>query len=422
MKSVRKRWLLILTLFLYAVVVNAQELSDYNEDTALQDGVTVSNPETADTILEPSFRLSESDSGALFVQTLTWERARYAVRYTVVLERRNEATGIWAEVLRRIVSADFTHMDVSVPAGQFRYMVSSYNILDQLDNQTSWEEFTVIQALQPSIVSFFPPVFYLDRQTPRILTITGENLLPESDIYLIHKTFLDENGEPPLLIPRELHRNELGETARLIFDDEDLVAGSYEIYAKNPGGLETRFGDFVIAVAKPYDINASGGYAPMLALFGQKDYFLSNIFIPVSFIARASFIPFKWSFGNLGAEISPSWFYISSDQNNVKTSAHLLTVHVGALFQYWLIPKLVSVNARAGIGVGGIFNYHFVYDTGSKGNSMSVAAFSYHLGASVQWLAYKQIFVEGSLDFTQVARKEIPMGFVRFGICGGYQF
>jgi len=371
---------------------------------------------------EPSFRLSVAESGALFLQRLSWQKAQYAIRYMVVLERRNEATGVWIEVLQRNVSAEFTYLDVSVPAGQYRYRISSFNILDQLDNQTSWEEFTVIQALQPSIVSFSPSAFYFDRLTPRIINLQGENLLPDTEIYLISKTQYDDNGEPLILKPMELYRNELGETARLIFDEEILVLGKYDIFAKNPGGLETRTGDFTIALAKPFDLNVSGGYAPMVALFGQKDYFLNRVFIPGSLLLRVSFVPFKWSFGNLGAEFNPGWAYITSDNEGFSTSANLVLAHFNVLFQYWLIQRQLSVNGRVGMGVAGIFNYHFVFDTGKSGESMSTAAFTYNLGASVQWLLYKQIFVEASLDFVHVTHSEIPMGFVRFGISGGYQF
>ena len=409
-----KKTLLILILLLAGLVVFAQE-------TPGPDFATPLPPNT-----EPSFRLSDADSGALFLQRLAWESARYAIRYVVILERKNEATGVWVEVLKRNVSADLSYIDVSVPAGQFRYRVLSYNILDQLDNQTDWEEFTVIQALQPSIVSFSPSAFYFDRLTPRILTLNGENLLPDTDIYLISKSVIDLEGKPLIIKPRELHRNELGETARLIFNEEDLVAGKYEIFAKNPGGLETKTGDFSMALAKPFDINVSGGYIPMLTLFGQRDFYLNKVFLPLSFGTRVSFIPFKWKFGNLGAEFNGSWSLLKSSQTTatqqVDSKAHLIIADLGVLFQYWIISKELSVNGRLGFGFAGIINYHFDYSPGGKSDSISKAAFNYQIGASVQWLFYKQIFIEGSLDLLHVAHKEIPTGFVRIGIFGGYQF
>jgi len=369
---------------------------------------------------EPSFRLSETDSGLLFFQRLTWEEARYAVRYTVILERKRENLDAYVEVLRR--NTDLTYVDVSVPPGDYRYRVLSFNVLGLLDSQSDWEYFMIIPALYPSILDFSPKAFYFDRLTPRIINLVGENLLLDAEIYMEGQNLFDEDGEQIILWPIEIIRNELGENVRLIFDDEDLLAGTYEIVLRNPGGLVARAGPFTIAMAKPYDINVAGGYTPMLAVFGQKDYFLDHVFLPGSFAARASFVPFKWDIGFVGAEVTTFWAYISSDQDKYKTSAHLLALNFGGLYQYWLKPRFLALNGRAGIGIAGIFNYHFVYPTGKLSDSTGTMAFSFSLGGSAQWFFYKMFFFEAGLDYVQVVHSEIPMGFIRLGLFGGYQF
>jgi len=376
------------------------------------------------TIIEtdPSFRLQEAEGGILFLQRLAWEKAQFAVRYMILLERKNEITGVWTEVLRRNVSEEVTNLEVSVPAGQFRYRVMSFNILDQLDSQTSWEEFTVIRAYQPSILSFTPQAFYFDRVNPRILTLIGENLFPDTEIYLISKTNREANGEPLILKAVELHVTELGEIARLIFDEEDLELGKYDIFAKNPGGLETRLGDFTIALAKPFDVNVSGAFAPMLTLFGQKEHFLDKVFLPLSFSARGSFVPFKLWFGNIGAEFNVNWTFLSSEKDDFKSKANLLLFHVNAFYQYMIIPQKIAVNGRLGVGFAGVFNYHFEFNKGKAGEAMNMACFTYNLGASVQWFFFKQVFFEGGIDFIQVIHSEIPMNFFRLGFFAGYQF
>lgn len=371
---------------------------------------------------EPSFRLSGTENSMLFFQRISWDKAQYAVRYTVILERKGTNLDIYTEVLKRNLDAADTFIDVSIPAGDYRYRVLSFNVLGLLDSETDWEYFLVLPALQPSIVDFTPQAFYFDRLAPRIITITGENLLVDAEIYLVSKTALDENGQPVVLKPRDILRNELGETARLIFNEEDLIAGSYDIVVKDPGGLETRAGDFVIAMAKPYDINVSLGYIPMFTLYGEMRYFLDHIFDPLGFSARGSFIPFKWDFGNLGFEMNTSWSYLTSQQKGFITRANLVLINAGGVFQYWIIRRELSLNGRAGIGFAGIFDYHFKFDTGRNGSSINTGAFSFFLGSSVQWLFFKQFFVEGGLDFVLVAHPEIPMGFVRLGLFGGYQF
>ena len=421
--AIKRVFLILSLLFMILGTGFAQVLP---EDIDLQESTETQNAAGSDIELsdseESAFRRSETDSGSLFMQRLTWEEARYAVRYQVVLERKRDTTGVYTEVIRRNLDASETFIDISVPAGEYRFKVYSFNVLGLLDSQSDWEYFTVIQALNPTVISFSPGAFYFDRLTPRIIVLTGDNLLPESDIYLESKTQINESGLPVVIRPSDILRNELGENARLFFKEEDLIAGKYEIVVINPGGLDTRAGLFTIAVAKPFDINVAGSFSPLFTLFGQKDYFLDRVFIPLGFSLRASFVPLKMPVGNLGAELSTTYARIKSNMNGYKTSAHLVAVHFDAMFQYWITRKELSVNGRAGLGFAGILNYIFTFNTGETWDPINTAALSFNLGASVQWMFYKQLFVEGGLDYIHVAHKEIPMGLLRIGIFGGYQF
>lgn len=415
-----KKFLLLFPLFFLAlgmVFAQADDSGQGDEAPAVSAGHTE----------EPAgdgsaFRLSGTEGGSLFMQRLTWEEARYAVRYQVILERKRETTGVFAEVLRRNLDAAETYIDISVPAGDYRFKVYSFNILGLLDSQSDWEHFTVLQALNPAILGFAPAAFYFDRLTPRVIVLTGENILPESEIYLESKTQANESGTPLIIKPRDILRNELGENARLFFEEEDLVAGKYEIIVINPGGLDTRSGIFTIAVAKPFDINVSLAYSPYFTLFGQRDFFLDRAFIPLGFSLRSSFIPLKMNIGNLGPEVSISYARLRSEKDGFKTSAHMIAVNFDAMFQYWITRKILSVNGRAGLGFAGIFNYVFTFSTGQTWDPINTAAFSFNLGASVQWMFRKQFFVEGGLDYIHVAHREIPMGLLRLGFFGGYQF
>ena len=421
--GIRNAFILFFLFSFLGAVCFAQEslpepVSGTNTDASAQKEVitTYSSPVE----WEPSFRLSETENNLLFYQRLVWETAQYAVSYHIILERKRETLDTYVEVLRRNVTDSF--LDISIPSGEYRFRVLSFNILGLLDSESDWEYFVVLQALQPSIVEFTPQAFYFDRLTPRIITMTGENLLLDSEIYLESLTTLDEFGEPLIIRPQEIHRNELGENARLIFAEEDLAIGKYEIVVKNPGGLNTRMGVFSMSVAKPFDINVSAGYSPMLTLFGQTEHFMDRVFIPVSFSLRGSFIPFKLSFGYFGFELNASYSLLTSASDGFKTEAHLVLIHVDLLYQYWLIRRTLAINGRAGVGFAGVFNLHFVYNTGHSSDPMGIAAFTFNLGASVQWLFYKQIFIEGGVEYIHIAHPEIPMGFVRIGIFAGYQF
>jgi len=392
----------------------AETINDTQEEIT-EEGVTID--------IQPSYMLAENGGDVKFIQTLSWSRGTFAVRYTIILERLREDFDVYTEVLRRNVDGEITSVNVSVPAGKYRYRVISYNVFNSVDIETPWSEFEIIRAMQPSILGFSPEAFYFDRATPRILELSGENLFPDTDLFLVSLTELDEFGEPLVILPREMHRNELGETARIIFNEEDLVEGKYEIVAISPAGLESRFGIFSIAIAKPYDINVSIGFTPLLTLLGYFSHFNDNVFNALSFTAKVSYIHFKWDFGNLGLEFSPSWVYLSSEDENHKSGGHLMLLHVNALFQYWIIRKDLSLNARAGIGMAGIFNLRLTdKKTGLPGSPYNNLEFTFNLGASVQWFFFKQFYMEGGLDYIHVTQKEIPMGFVRIGLFGGYQF
>ena len=160
-----RKWLLLLLLFAFlsAMVFAQTDAGDFNGTSAEgtdsdleQDNVP---PDGTPIEGEPSFRLSETDSGLLFFQRLTWEEARYAVRYTLILERKREILDDYAEVMRR--NTEFTYIDISVPPGNYRYRVLSFNILGLLDSQSDWEYFEVLEALTRSSFLLRPAPFTL---------------------------------------------------------------------------------------------------------------------------------------------------------------------------------------------------------------------------------------------------------------------
>ena len=99
---------------------------------------------------EPSSRFSESTGDLFFSQRLAWDEAKYAVRYTIVLEQKRENLDQYLEILRR--NTEYTYIDITVPPGEYRFLVMSYNILGLLDTQSEWNYFFIrnpITLLQP---------------------------------------------------------------------------------------------------------------------------------------------------------------------------------------------------------------------------------------------------------------------------------
>ena len=90
---------------------------------------------------ESPVSLSESGTDLLFYRRLTWDEARYAVRYTVVMEQKRDNLDAYMEVLRR--NTEQTFIDITVPPGEYRFLVMSFNVLGLLDAQSEWDYFIV---------------------------------------------------------------------------------------------------------------------------------------------------------------------------------------------------------------------------------------------------------------------------------------
>jgi hypothetical protein len=290
------------------------------------------------------------------------------------------------------------------------------------DTESDWLDLTIRQALQPAVSYFDPGNFYFDRGGLRIINLEGENLFTGAEIYL---RLRDSAGEEEIrLTPREVRLNELGFTAQLYFAEEDLAAGVYDIVVKNPGGLETAAGPFGISVLKPFDLNVSAGYAPMTRLYGKNDYFLNAVMVPVSFSAKVSFMPLKKDYGFFGVEANPAWSYVWDENGGsiTGTRAHLFSLHINGLYQYWYLRKTLSINGRAGLGFTALLDYHFEFDTGMVSPSLYTLYFSAGLGASAQWFFYNRMFIEAGFDYIHVAATDLPIGFIRITLSGGWQF
>ncbi|MDR2478122.1 MAG: hypothetical protein LBD48_02280 [Treponema sp.] len=371
----------------------------------------------------------ESREEMLFMHTFEWDHAEFAASYVLILEQQRG--NAFVEVLRRNV--EVTSLRISIPSGRYRYRVLSFNILGRLDTASDWVYINIIQALQPSIFGFTPENFYFDRQALRIIELDGVNLLMDSEIYLLRRKGRaapeGESTEPPnaedIILPKEVRRTELGESAQLVFDEESLVEGVYDIIVMNPGGLEAQAGPFGISVAKPYDLNLSAGYFPLVRMFSSSAYVISQRAVPLGFGASFSFVPFKKDFGFFGIELNPFWAYWESETGDVRSPvsrSSLLSAQVNMLYQYWSKKNILAINARLGIGISGLLGYQLEYHTGKNSAPENFVFFSWGGGVSAQWFFFKRLFAEAGINYFHIHDSNLPMGFLRFTVSGGWQF
>ena len=413
----KRFFLIIIFLMLCLPMVFSQAASQY---------VVVADEDDTDDTAEANYYIERSGRELRFIQRLIWEAGNYVLRYEVIIEQLGR-TG-YAEVER--VSVNTNYADVSLPVGRFRYKVEVYDLFDELAFVTPYWEFEIIRAIQPGLSSFNPRAFYLDEDEVWEIQIRGSNFSPQSVFYLVNK---DNRRINPVSVEID------GNSALLVFSGSSLATGEYDVYVRNPGGLDARDGTFTITNKKLTDWNFYIGYAPIIPLYGYlfqdtlyHDEYLeapfSGDFYPLSIAAKINFIPIKRVWGNLGVEASSSFAIFEQTRGDYITSTYLLTVHASLLYQRYFRKRTLSFNAGIGAGITSLLDLKYEYQKGMPTESINATYLSATGGLSFTVFVTRQVFINAGADFIHVftiltSEKDSPMpGFIRPFIGAGYQY
>jgi len=185
-----------------------------------------------------------------FIQRLAWTGGEYALRYEVVIEREvdgiEEASDeIESEVdrTRIIYLREFTEtpfIEVSLPPGNYRFQITSYNILDKIEDVSQWENIEVRLAVQPEVSDVSLELVSgsnNDGTSGYVLNISGENFSPDTEFIIL-------NSEGTQIIPEVITSGEDG-NASLFIESGAFTPGEYELVIQNPGGLKANIGGIV---------------------------------------------------------------------------------------------------------------------------------------------------------------------------------
>jgi hypothetical protein len=193
-----------------------------------------------------SFELYAQDSGYFldtsgneprFIQRISWDGGEYALRYEVVIER--ETADGYRELLREFTAAQF--IELSLLQGKYRCYVIPYDYLDQSGARSDWMYIEVLAALYPELDDTLLEFVYSEmglrstdqryEDTVYEMNFSGRNLVPGADIEL-------RDSDGARIVPFAIYINENGTGARLSFYKDQLLPGNYELFVRNPGGLE----------------------------------------------------------------------------------------------------------------------------------------------------------------------------------------
>jgi len=335
------------------------------------------------------YYLDRSDGDARFVQRLAWKTEEFALRYEVVIQRKTVTKKEdFFEVLREFT--DTASIEFSLPSGIYRYRITVYDLLNRPGKTSEWAQFEIIRALKPELYNFYPSFFHLDKGGgPWILNLTGLNFLPDTEIYLRHTvkglTIVprDYSIVDPI-ISQEYSAESAQSNAQLRFDIEQLVPGSYEIYLKNPGGLDTSAGIFEIGYNNTLSIYIGMAYTPLIPIYGNLDQLDNRLIFPQGAALRFGLVPIQKSWGHLGLEFTPTWNSLSASSDSDNVSFNFLGVDINVLFQKWLPNQIMAFTFRAGAGLA------------ETSNMLLPQA---QLGTAFLWIFHKPFFMETGIDF-----------------------
>jgi len=193
----------------------------------------------------------------------------------------------------------------------------------------------------------------------------------------------------------------------LIFDKRELVLGTYVIYWKNPGGLDTSVGTFEIGFKKAPGIFIGAAYAPLISVYGNMDKLENGSVFPLGAILHFGWVPFKRSWGHLGVELAPGWNYLSSGSGQDKVSYHVLGAEVNALYQKWMSDYKMAVNFRVGAGLAG---------------ASGILLPQTQAGASFLWIFHEPFFMEIGMDYIHRFSDSNSPGYIRPWLGAGIRF
>jgi len=306
-------------------------------------------------------------------------------------------TGTFTGILRESTQDD--HIDVSLPPGVYRYRVTAYDFLDRPGPASEWARLEILLALEPVLDDFSPRAFYLDGDAPWAITLTGQNMAPDAEVYL------KQSGKKWVITPREYSPDDSLSEATLLFDVRQLVQGSYEIYVINPGGLDASTGTLEVGYFEKYDMYIGAVYMPLVSLYGKLGQLEKKAaFYPLGAALRFGIIPFKKAYGHFGLEISGVWNYLSSGNGDDKASYHVGGAELNVLYQKWLPNRVMALTFRVGGGLAG-----------TTGMLLPRA----EAGAAFLWLIRKPFYLEAGIDGVHWFRSSDSPGYLRPWLGGG---
>ena len=392
-KRVFIRNLVILFLLLFSLGAFAQKVEETNE-------------------VKKNYIIETEGKKTVFYQTLSWENVEGILHFEFELEKK-EKNGKWLVVDKKKLKQN--SLEVSLPAGKYRYRIKVINLLGQVDAVSADRYFDILVAYQPETSSVSPAAIYFDEEYSDVVSLSGKNFREETTFAL-----KKEGGAP--IFGKILEISPDGTKAKISFNMLRINPGQYEFVVTDPSGLKDSKQKMIFKFQKPIDIFLSGGYA-FNGFAGNKlfkEYFGKN-FAALSGVLRFSLVPIKRSYGNFGFNLTGSGMYLRKKDSDYTLSAGLLLAGIQAVYMKPIIRHRLNFDAHLGFGTAFMVNTQFVF-SGFESPKSWYWGLTMNLGTALQVYVYKKLYIEVNLDHIIPFRKGFPKYIVQPSLSVGWEF
>lgn len=400
-KRIFTRNLVILfLLLLFPLGAFAQKVEDKNQNAEKNNEV------------KKNYIIETEGKKAVFYQTLSWENVEGILHFEFELEKK-EKNGKWLVVDKKKLKQN--SLEVSLPAGKYRYRIKVINLLGQVDAVSADRYFDILVAYQPETSSVSPAAIYFDEEYSDVVSLSGKNFREETTFAL-----KKEGGAP--IFGKILEISPDGTKAKISFNMLRINPGQYEFVVTDPSGLKDSKQKMIFKFQKPIDIFLSGGYA-FNGFAGNKlfkEYFGKN-FAALSGVLRFSLVPIKRSYGNFGFNLTGSGMYLRKKDSDYTLSAGLLLTGIQAVYMKSIIRHRLNFDAHLGFGTAFMVNTQFVFSEFKSPKSW-YWGLTMNLGTALQVYVYKKLYIEVNLDHIIPFRKGFPKYIVQPSLSVGWEF
>jgi len=322
------------------------------------------------------------DENAVVGQTLSWEGNGDALRYELIID---DASG--KEIYHQ--STESTTADLRLKPGTYRYQIQVYNVLDQVESQSGWQDLVVLKAEIPGPKKIDPAILYLEN--PVLKFHVQGILLVEGAQYKIYR-----QDKPDISAVGQVVAHTSDQEVELQFPDFEFSYGDYNLTIQNPGGLKhTLKNALAVRYEKPVDFHFSAGYAPLVVLY--DDWYRTTWdkgFYPLGADARLTVMFLKKGDYQIGAELEGGAWMQTGGVEQATINSQYFTGGVNLVYS-WLLTKQWRLMARAGGGLmAGFHAFDYQGTPGTAWNSVDPYASA---GGGVYYAIFKFWYVEADV-------------------------